>query len=446
MTSELTARPHRVVIVGGGFAGLHAALRLGRARGPRLEIIVLDRRNHHLFQPLLYQVAMAGLSPADISMPIRSVLRRFRNIEVRLVDVVGVERDAKRLLTSHGPVDFDSLILACGASHSYFGKDHWESYAPGLKSIEDATEIRRRVLTAFEEAELEPDANRRSELLTFVVVGGGPTGAELAGALGEISRFTLSRDFRRVDPSRTRVILIEGGPRILPSFSETLSRAAARSLERLGVTIWTSKLVDDITPDGVRLHGGEFVRARTVLWAAGVRAAALSATLGAELDHAGRVRVERDLSLPGAPDIFVVGDQAAVLRADGKTPVPGQAPAAIQAGNAAAENILRDLRGEPRRPFHYVDKGSMATLGRAAAVAERGKLRCSGFLAWLMWCFVHIFFLIGFRNRLLVLIQWMWSYVRFKRGARLILGQAPHSADREAMARWPSPRSGARKD
>ena len=295
------------------------------------------------------------------------------------------------------------------------------AFAPGLKSLEDATEIRRRVLMAFERAELEGDRERVNELLTFVVVGAGPTGVELAGALGEISRFTLNGDFRHVDPSHTRVILIEAGPRILPSFREDMSRAAARSLERLGVTIWTAKTVTDITADGVRLSGDEFLRARTVLWAAGVRASPLNATLEGELDRSGRVRVNPDLSLPGAPEIFVIGDQALCLQPNG-APVPGVAPAAIQQGEAAAQNILCDLRGRPRRPFRYIDKGRLATLGRAAAVAEIGRLRFAGFAAWLAWCFVHIFFLIGFRNRVLVLIQWMWSYVRFKRGARLILG------------------------
>lgn len=419
-------RVKRIVIVGGGFAGLNAARSLAK-RAPRdVEIVVVDRRNHHLFQPLLYQVAMAGLSPADIASPIRTVLRRYRNVRVKLADVTSVDLASRTLETSAGPIDYDFLILACGATHAYFGHDEWEDHAPGLKTLEQATEIRRRVLTAFERAELEPDPQRRKELLTFVVVGGGPTGVELAGALGEISRFTLQRDFRAIDPTRTFVLLVEAGPRILPTFPEDLSQHATRSLERLGVAVRTESRVTRITDEGVEL-GDEKIRAATVLWAAGVRASGLNRELGVELDRAGRVPVAPDLSLPNHPEVFVVGDQARVEQ-EGGTLVPGVAPAAIQMGHHTADNILRRLRDEPTRPFRYVDKGQMATIGRASAVAEAAGFRLHGFVAWLAWCFIHVLYLIGFRNRALVLLQWSWSYFRFRRGARLILGEDWHLA------------------
>jgi NADH dehydrogenase len=415
--------------VGGGFAGLEVARGLAAARSPELEVVLVDRRNHHLFQPLLYQVAMAGLSPADISMPIRSILQGLAGVSVRMGEVRGIDLFARTLDvasgssvgSSDGPLPYDYLVLACGATHSYFGHDEWEEHAPGLKTLEQATEIRRRVLTAYELAELEGDRARRRELLTFVVVGGGPTGVELAGALGELSRHTLAKDFRRVDPASTRVILIEGGPRILPSFDPELSAAAARSLEKLGVTIWTDTRVTHIDEHGVRA-GDEMVRAATVLWAAGVRASSLNAQLseqsGLPLDAAGRIRVTPDLSIPGHREVFVVGDQALFIDDNGT--VPGLAPAAIQQGRAAAANILADLRGHARSPFVYFDKGSMATIGRASAVVETSAFKTHGFVAWLMWCFVHIMYLVGFRNRLLVFMQWMWSYIRYRRGARLI--------------------------
>jgi NADH dehydrogenase len=414
-----------VVVVGGGFAGLEVARGLAAAKSPDLEVVLVDRRNHHLFQPLLYQVAMAGLSPADISMPIRSILQGLPGVSVRMGDVRGIDLDARELdvATPAGsaPLPYDYLVLACGATHSYFGHDEWEEHAPGLKTLEQATEIRRRVLTAFEVAELEPDRARRRELLTFVVVGGGPTGVELAGALGELSRHTLAKDFKRVDPASTRVILVEGGPRILPTFDPELSAAAARSLENLGVTIWTDTRVTHIDEHGVRA-GDEYVRAATVLWAAGVRASALNAQIakhvGLSLDNAGRVQVSPDLSIPGHREVFVIGDQA--LFVDEHGTVPGLAPAAIQQGRHAAANILADLRNHARAPFSYFDKGSMATIGRASAVVETSAFKTHGFLAWLMWCFVHILYLIGFRNRLLVFMQWVWSYVRYRRGARLI--------------------------
>lgn len=409
--------PTRVVVVGGGFAGLATARALGASGSPDLEVVLIDRRNHHLFQPLLYQVAMAGLSPADISMPIRSVLQGLRSVSVRLGDVHDLDLDGRVVRADTGEVPYDYLVLACGATHSYFGHDAWEEHAPGLKTLEQATEIRRRVLTAFELAELEGDRERRRELLTFVVVGGGPTGVELAGALGELSRHTLSKDFHRIDPAGTRVILIEGGPRILASFDPELSRSATRSLEQLGVTVWTDTHVTHIDETGVRA-GDEFVRARTVLWAAGVRASTLNARLGLPLDSAGRVKVEPDLSIPGHPEVFVIGDQS--LFVDERGQVPGLAPAALQQGRAAAANILADRRGEARSPFAYFDKGSMATIGRASAVAQTGNFKLQGFVAWMAWCFIHILYLIGFRNRVLVFFQWMWSYIRYRRGARLI--------------------------
>jgi NADH dehydrogenase len=407
-----------VVIVGGGFAGINAAGRLLRSGPPSLRVTVVDRRNHHLFQPLLYQVAMAGLSPADISTPIRSIFDGDERVSVRMNEVQRVDLAARQIVIDTGTLGYDYLLLACGATHAYFGHDEWEEHAPGLKTIEQATEIRRRVLTAFERAEIEPDVEKRRRLLTFVVVGGGPTGVELAGALGELSRHTLGTDFRRIDPSATRVLLVEGGERILPSFDPELSRRATRSLEKLGVTVWTDTRVTQISADLVRA-GDEVVYAATVLWAAGVRASPLSRTLGVPLDREGRVIVEPDLSVPGHPEVLVLGDQAAFRQADG-TLVPGVAPAAIQQGRHAADNVLHDLRGEQREPFEYFDKGIMATIGRASAVAQIKRLHLSGFIAWMAWSFIHIIYLIGFRNRVLVFFQWVWSYIRYRRGARLI--------------------------
>jgi NADH:ubiquinone reductase (H+-translocating) len=406
-----------IVVVGGGFAGLQAARTLASGAGPDVDIVVVDRRNHHLFQPLLYQVATAGLSPADISMPIRSVLAGYRNVSVRLGEVFDVDIERRVVHADTGRMPYDYLVLACGATHSYFGHGEWEEHAPGLKTLEQATEIRRRVLTAFELAELEDDRARRRELLTFVIVGGGPTGVELAGALGELSRHTLSDDFRRVDPSATRVILIEGGPRILASFDPELSRSATRSLEQLGVTIWTDTRVTHVDGHGVRA-GEEYVRAATVLWAAGVNASPLGRVFGLPLDSVGRVPVEADLSLAGHREIFVIGDQAR-FEHEGE-PLPGLAPVAMQQGRAAARNILADLREHSREPFVYFDKGSMATIGRANAVAQGRTFKLDGFTAWLAWCFIHILYLVGFRNRMLVFLQWVWSYIRYRRGARLI--------------------------
>jgi len=405
-----------VVIVGAGFAGLEAAKRLARAHA---RVTVIDRANHHLFQPLLYQVATAALSPADIAAPVRHVLRRQRNAEVVLAAVEAVDLDRRRLLLSDGEeLAYDFLLLAAGATHSYFGHDDWEPLAPGLKTLEDALEIRRRLLTAFERAEREPDPIRRATLLTFAVVGGGPTGVELAGAIAEIASQTLIADFRHIHPGSARVLLLEAGPRLLAAFPETLSESARLQLRRLGVDVRLGAAVTGIDQGGLWL-GTERVAASTVLWGAGVRASPLAAGLGAPLDRAGRVEVEPTLCLPGRPEVLVAGDLAAVRQADG-SPVPGIAPAALQMGRHAAANVVRAIRGEPPLEFRYRDKGLLATVGRAAAVARLGRLRLSGLSAWLLWLLVHVWFLIGFRNRVAVMLQWAWSYLTFKRGARLI--------------------------
>lgn len=408
-----------VVIVGGGFAGLNAAKRLARA-GQRLKITLIDRHNYHLFQPLLYQVATAGLSPGEIATPLRTVLSSYQNIQVLLADVTSVGLAEHRIETDIGPFSYDYLILACGAQHSYFGHDEWEPFAPGLKTLEQATEIRRRVLMAFELAERATDPEKERELLTYVVIGGGPTGVEIAGALGEITRFTLSRDFRHIDPSRARIILIEAGPRILPAFSEEVSQRATRDLEKLGVTIWTNSRVTEINESSVSL-GAETVRTSNVIWAAGVQPSRLNATLGVPLDRAGRVIVRPDLSVPGHSDVFVLGDQACFME-DGK-PLPGLAPVAMQQGRAVARMILSDLAGRPRETFRYHDRGQMATIGRSRAVLEAGRFRLTGFAAWLAWLLIHVYYLIGFKNRVIVLIQWFWAYVTFKRGAQLIVNK-----------------------
>jgi NADH:ubiquinone reductase (H+-translocating) len=414
--SESDTRPH-VVIVGGGFGGLYAARALA---GAPVRVTLLDRRNHHLFQPLLYQVATAALNPADIATPLRSILRRAANVTVLLAEVRSVDLAARRLALPDGELAYDGLVLAAGAGHSYFGHDDWEPLAPSLKTLEDALEIRRRVLVAYEEAERQPDGPEQRALLTSVVIGGGPTGVELAGALAEISRETIARDFRRIDPTRARIVLLEGGPRVLSAFPDPLPARAAESLTRIGVEVRTGATVTRVTPDAVWL-GGEEIRARTVLWAAGVAAAPLGRTLGVPLDRAGRVIVERDLSIPGHPEAFAIGDLCAFTGADGR-PLPGLAPVALQQGRAAARNVLRRLAGEPTEPFRYHDRGTMATIGRAAAVAAVGRVRLSGLLAWLAWLFVHIAFLIGFRNRFLVIFQWAWAYLSWQRGARLITG------------------------
>jgi NADH dehydrogenase len=410
-------RPH-VVVVGGGFGGLAAARAL--ARQP-VRVTLVDRRNHHLFQPLLYQVATATLSPADIAMPLRSIFRRSPNVSVILAEAQRVDLEARRLVLDGGELAYDALVIAAGAGHSYFGHGDWEALAPGLKTLEDAIEIRRRVLLAFEAAERATDGAERRALLTFVVVGGGPTGVELAGALAEIARHTIARDFRAIDPTQARVVLLEAGERLLASFPPGLSRSTEKALTRLGVEVRTGALVTQLTPDAVWI-GGDQIRSRAVLWAAGVAAAPLARSLGVPLDRAGRVAVEPDLSLPGRPEVYVIGDLCSFSHQTG-APLPGVAPVAIQAGRAAAENIRRRLVSEPTVPFRYRDRGSMATIGRAAAVAVVGDVHLSGLVAWLAWLFIHIALLIGFKNRVVVLIQWAWAYVTWQRGARLITGR-----------------------
>jgi len=410
------SEPH-VVIVGAGFGGLSAARALHHAP---VRVTVVDRRNHHLFQPLLYQVATATLSPGDIAYPIRSILRRQKNASVLLAEVVAIHTATRRVVLSDGQIDYDYLILATGARHAYFGHDDWEAYAPGLKSLEDALEIRRRILLAFEKAERETDAGRRRALLTFVLVGGGPTGAELAGAIAEISRHVLVSDFRSIDPREARIVLVEAGARILPSFPPELSARAEESLKKLGVEVRTGSPVTAIGPGSVNLEN-ERLEAATILWGAGVKASPVARSLQAPLDRAGCVLVEPDLTVPGHPEIFVIGDLAAFLHQTGK-PLPGVAQVAIQQGRRAARNILQSCSGLPRRAFRYFDPGNLAVLGRAAAVADLGRVRLSGFPAWLFWCFIHILYLIGFRNRFIVMFEWAWAYFSYQRGARLITG------------------------
>ncbi len=407
--------PH-VVVLGAGFGGLEAAR--GLARAP-VRVTVLDRRNHHLFQPLLYQVATAGLSPAEIASPIRRILRKQRNTRVVLAEAAAVDVARQRVLLTDGALAYDYLVVAVGATHSYFGHEEWASFAPGLKTLDDALEIRRRALLAFEAAERDENPDRRRAWLTFVVVGGGPTGVEMAGALAEIARHSLVREFRRIDPRTARVILVEAGPRILPAYPPDLSDRAVRQLEALGAQVWTGTPVTGVSAEGVQL-GAERLASCTVVWAAGVEASPLARSLDVPLDRAGRVRVSPDLTLPGRPDVFVIGDLAA-LEQDGR-PVPGVAPAAMQMGRHAARNIRRVLDGQSPLPFRYVDKGSLATIGRRSGVALFGSLRLWGFLAWAAWLAVHIFFLIGFRNRFVVLFTWAWAYVTYQRSARLILG------------------------
>ncbi len=408
----------RVVIIGGGFAGLYAARVLA---GAPLEVTLVDRRNHHLFQPLLYQVATAALDSSDIAAPIRRVLRRQANATVLLAEVRRVGLAAKRVELDHGTLAYEFLIIAAGVTPSWFGRDDWRPHAPGLKTLEDAYEMRARLLRAFEAAERAEDPLERAAWLTFVIVGAGPTGVELAGALREIAQRTLARDFRRFDPRQTRVLLLDVAPRVLPAFPETLARRARAMLERRGVEVRTGVRVEDVSELGV-LAGGERIAARTVLWAAGVRGEPLAATLGVELTPDGRIPVEPDLSITGHLEVFVAGDLAA-LRQDGEW-VPGMAPAAIQEGRHAAGNIARALRGERALPFRYRDRGLLATVGRAAAVARISGLDFGGFLAWILWLAVHIAWLIGFRNRLAVLFEWAWAYLTWQRSARVIVGPA----------------------
>jgi len=410
------SEPH-VVVVGAGFGGLNAVQALARVP---VRVTLVDQRNHHLFQPLLYQVATAALSPADIATPVRAILRDQRNATVLLGRAESVDRTARELVLSDGRIGFDYLVLAIGARHAYFGHDDWEANAPGLKTLEDALEIRRRILLAFERAERETSAERRRALLRFLVVGGGPTGVELAGAIAEISRHVLDKDFRSIDPREAEVQVLEAGPRILPAFPPSLAEKASRTLKRLGVRVRTGFPVTAVK-SGYLESGDDRVDAATILWAAGVRASPLGASFGVPVDPAGRVLVEPDLSIPGDPRIFVIGDGAVFLHQTGK-PLPGVAQVAIQQGRHVARNVKGDLAGRERRPFRYRDKGDLAVIGRAQAVARIGRLRLSGFPAWLVWCFVHILFLIGFRNRLLVLFEWAWAFLTDQRGARLITG------------------------
>jgi NADH:ubiquinone reductase (H+-translocating) len=415
----------RVVIIGAGFGGLNAAKSLAKTQA---QVIIIDRKNFHTFQPLLYQVATAGLSPGEIATPIRTIFRAHENVEVFMGEVNGFDLTRRVIKTSGPEVPYDYLIVAAGASHAYFGHDEWEPYAPGLKTIEDALEIRRRVLLTFELAERETAAGKPPTPLNFVIVGGGPTGVELAGTLAEICHQALTHEFRAIDPARAHILLLEGGPRVLPVYPEDLSLSAEKQLQRLGVEVRTSTMVTGIEPGAVR-YGDTRQAAAVILWAAGVAASPLGKALGVPIDRAGRVLVQPDLSLAGHPEIFVIGDLASLKDEHGKM-LPGVAPVAIQQGRFVAKLIRKEMESAhssaakpgSRPIFHYWDKGSIATIGRAAAVAEFGRIHVSGFLAWLSWLCVHIFFLIGFQNRLLVFLQWAWSYFTFERGARLITG------------------------
>ena len=408
----------RVVILGAGFGGLNAALALSRAA---VEVVVIDRRNYHLFQPLLYQVATAGLSPAQIAQPIRSVLRRQANATVLMDRVTGVDLDRSQVVTVKHRVFYDYLIVATGARHAYFGNDQWEAFAPGLKKIEEATGARQRILTAFERAEVSDDAAERQRLLTFAVIGGGPTGVEMAGAIAELARKSVVADFRRIDPAQSRIVLIEAGPRILPTFPEKLSLSAERQLEKLGVEVITGDAVVAMDEASVKLASRRQVEAGCIVWAAGVMASPAAKWLNAKSDGAGRILVGPDLGLPGYPNIFVIGDTASVSDGVGNK-VPGVAPAAKQMGRHAARSILLRLSGKPEPAFRYRNFGNLATIGRKAAVADLGRLKLSGFPAWLLWSFAHIWFLIGFRNRLGVFLDWTFAYVTYDRGARIITG------------------------
>ena len=407
-----------VVIVGGGFGGLAVAKRLARKRG--VAVTLVDRRNFHVFQPLLYQVATGGLSPADICAPLRSVLSAFKNVRTLLGEVTGFDLESRRVLLADGELAYDYLVVAAGARHHYFGHEEWEAVAPGLKTIEDATEIRGRILGAFEAAEKESDQERRRALLTFLIVGGGPTGVELAGTLGEIANDTLKEDFRSFRPEEARILLLESGPRILSSFPEELAAAAERALLALGVRVKTGTKVALVDATGVTLENGERIPSHTVLWGAGVKASPLGALLGAELDRAGRVLVTMTCQLPERPEVFVLGDMAA-LRG---MPLPGVAPVAMQQGRYVADAIGALLLGKELAPFSYVDKGNLATIGRAAAIADFGRFQISGWVAWMLWLFIHIMYLVGFRNRVQVFVHWAFQYLSFNRGARLITGGA----------------------
>lgn len=415
----------KVVIIGGGFGGLWAAKSL---TNKPVEVTLIDRKNHHVFQPLLYQVATAVLSPGEIAQPIRRILAKARNIEVILGEAVGFEKEENVVLLADGArVEYDFLIVAGGARHSYFGHDDWETGAPGLKTLEDAIEIRRRVLLAFELAERDAYLTGAQRQLNFVVVGGGPTGVELAGAIADIARQALAKDFKAIDTRKAHVVLFEGSDRVLGTFASELSASAKEQLEDIGVDVRLNSFVTEIEPGRVRV-GDEFIDCDVVLWATGVAASPLGKALRAEIDKAGRVLVEKDLSLPGYPNIFVIGDMAMLLQENGE-PVPGVSPAAMQMGTLTAKNILRELEGKPHENFTYWDKGTMATIGRKKAIAQAAGMKFSGFIAWLMWLFLHVFFLIGFRNRLAVLFEWFWAYLTRERSARLITGDADEMED-----------------
>ncbi|MCA8969283.1 MAG: NAD(P)/FAD-dependent oxidoreductase [Planctomycetes bacterium] len=413
----------RVVILGGGFAGLSAARKLAHAP---VDVVLVDRENHHLFQPLLYQVATAGLSMADIAAPIRRLLRKQKNTRVVMSEVVDIDVASKRVTLGDGELEYDTLVVALGMQHSYFGHDDWARYAPGLKTLSEALDIRRRVLRAYEVAEREPDPERRREWLTFVVVGAGPTGVELAGALAELSRFTVAGDFRTFEPKEDRIVLLDAADRVLQAFSESLSDKARVQLEKLGVEVRTGTKVEQIDEHGVKI-AGDFIRSRTVIWAAGVRAVSLVSKLGTDVDRSGRVVVGPDLTIDGHPEVFVCGD-AAAIHSNGE-PVPGVAPAAIQAGHSVAKNILADLRGRPRKPFVYSNRGSLATIGRSAAVGTVFGRSVSGFVAWILWIFVHLLYLVTFRNRVVVLFSWAIAWFTYGRSARIIVQseEAAHS-------------------
>ncbi len=432
--------PH-VVVIGGGFAGIYAVRELKRAP---VRVTVIDRRNYHLFQPMLYQVATAGLNPADITAPIRSIVRRQRNAEVVLGEVSTVDTDDRRVeLTDGTQFAYDYLLICTGARHSYFGHDDWERLAPGLKGLEDALEIRRRVLTAFERAEREADPVKRQALLTFVIVGGGATGVEMAGAVAEIRSYALRRDFRHIDPREATVVLLEGLPRLLSTYPESLSDEAKRELRALGVVVRTETFVTNVRP-GLVEAAGWTIPTHTVIWAAGNVASPLLKSLHTPLDRQGRAIVEQDCSIPRHPEVFVLGD-AALFQEEGRA-VPAICPAAIQMGRYAARTIRRELAGRPREPFRYWDKGQLAVIGRGQAVADIGRLHFGGFIAWLLWIFVHIWFLIGFRNRVVVMLEWAWAYITYQRGARLITEPwSPESGAQAVVAAQPEPaRSGVR--
>jgi NADH dehydrogenase len=428
----MSSMQHRVVIVGGGFAGLSAAQKLLNAP---VQVTLIDRCNYHLFQPLLYQVATGSLSPANIAAPLRNILKRQKNTEVLLAEVIGVDTQNRRVVLSDGSVDYDTLIVATGARHQYFGHDDWEKFAPGLKNVDDATHMRRRILLAFEAAEREPDPQKLRAWMTFVIVGGGPTGVELAGALGEIANDTLRNDFRNITPSEAQIILVEGTDRILPTYPPNLSQSAKKMVEHLGVTVRTGALVTDVAEGSVTIREGdklEQIPTRTILWAAGVLGSPLGRIVaeatGAQLDKAGRVVVQPDLTVSGHPEIFVLGDLANFSHQTGK-PLPGVAQPAIQQGRYVGDAIARRLRGDSVKAFHYKDRGNLATIGRAAAVADLNWLHLTGVPAWLIWIFIHLANIVQFQNRLLVFLQWAWLYISYDRSARLITGDNPLPLD-----------------